>query len=203
MILSVIEIALLIMLPLVLIYQRSSWTYKDYVPSIVIIYLIWYLSYALFHELMHLLRAWIFDKTIFEIQLIPKFWKAEFGTGYINYDYQSDPKDFIIVLLPYARDIILLAIGYFVIIKMELKKPFILGLSVVILILSPLYDIGNNYSAYLLGSMNDFNALGESSSKLITHSIGISFFMIATLITLLIIKKLKDYPSKKIRIGIL
>ncbi len=196
MILSVLEIALLIMLPLVLFYQRSSWTFKEYGSSIVIIYLIWYLTYALFHELSHMFGAWIFDKTIFEFQLIPKFWKGELGTGYINYDYKSDSKDFIIILLPYAKDIILLAVGYFVIIKMEMKKPFILGLILVLLILSPLFDIGNNYSAYLLGSMNDFNALGESSSKLISHLIGISFFMTSALITLLIIKKFKDYPAQ-------
>ena len=194
MILSTIEIALLIMLPLIFIFQRSSWKLKEYVPSIVIIYLVWYFTYALFHELMHMSGAWIFNKTIFEFQLIPKFWKGEFGTGYINYDYKGDSMDFIIILLPYARDIVFLIVGYFIIIKMEIRKPFVLGLVLVLLILSPLYDIGNNYSAYLLGYMNDFNALGESSSMIISHLIGISFFLTSTLITLLIIKKLKDYP---------
>lgn len=197
MIITVLEIALLIMLPLVLFYQRSIWTYKKYVPSIMIIYLIWYLSYALFHELMHMLGALIFDKTIYKIKLIPKFWTGDFGSGYVRYDYQSDSKDFIIMLFPYARDIILLAFGYLLIIKTEIEKPFMIGLILVIMVLSPLFDIANNYFAYLLGYMNDFNALGESSSKLFSHLIGILFFITTAIITFLIIKNNKDYPVQK------
>jgi hypothetical protein len=60
MIISVLEIALLLMLPLVVFYQRSIWSYKKYLPGIMVIYLIWYLSYAPFHELMHLLGVWLF-----------------------------------------------------------------------------------------------------------------------------------------------
>jgi len=142
-----------------------------------------------------MLGAWIFDKTIYEIKLIPKFWAGDFGSGYVRYDYKSDSKDFIIVLLPYVRDIILVALGYLLIINTEIKKPFMIGLILVIMILSPLFDIGNNYIGYLLGSMNDFNALGESSSKLLSHLIGISFFMISAFITIHILKRYKNYPE--------
>ena len=195
MIISVLEIALFIMLPLVLFYQRSIWSYKKYLPSIMFIYLIWYLSYGLFHELMHMLGAWIFDKTIYEIKLIPRFWTGDFGSGYVRYDYKGDSMDFIIIFLPYVRDVILLALGYLLIIRIEAKMPFMIGLIFVIMILSPLFDIGNNYFAYLLGSMNDFNALRESSSKSVSHLIGISFFMTTALITIHILKRYKNYPE--------
>jgi hypothetical protein len=190
-----LEIALLIMFPLVLFYQRSIWSYKIYLPCIMFIYLIWYLSYGLFHELMHVLGAWIFDKTIYETKLIPGFRAGDFGSGYVRYDYKGDSMDFIIILLPYARDMILLALGYLLLIKTEIKKPFMTGLILVIMILSPLFDIGNNYFAYLLGSMNDFNALGESGSKSISHLIGISFFMTSAFITIHILKRYKNYPE--------
>ncbi|MEI6884202.1 MAG: hypothetical protein WCO02_06925 [Bacteroidota bacterium] len=195
MIITVLEIALLIMLPLVIFYQRSIWSYKEYLPAIIIIYLIWYLSYALFHELMHMLGTWIFDKTIYEIKLIPRFWTGDFGSGYVRYDYKGDSMDFIIIFLPYVRDVILLALGYLLIIRIEAKMPFMIGLIFVIMILSPLFDIGNNYFAYLLGSMNDFNALRESSSKSVSHLIGISFFMTTALITIHILKRYKNYPE--------
>jgi hypothetical protein len=195
MIISVLEIALLIMLPLVLFYQRSIWPCKKYLPGIIIIYLIWYLSYAPFHELMHMLGVWIFDKTIYEVKLIPKFWTGDFGSGYVRYDYKGDSRDFIIILLPYIRDMILLALGYLLMIKTEIKKPFMTGLILVIMILSPLFDIGNNYFAHLLGAMNDFNALGESSSKSISHLIGISFFLTSALITIQILMRNKNYPE--------
>ena len=142
-----------------------------------------------------MLGAWIFDKTIYEIKLIPKFWAGDLGSGYVRYDYKGDSIDFIIILLPYARDMILLALGYLLIIKTEIKKPFMIGLILVIMILSPLFDIWNNYFAYLLGSMNDFNALGESSSKSISHLIGISFFIISVMISIHILKRCKNYPE--------
>lgn len=195
MIISALEIALLIMLPLVIFYQRSIWPYKKYLPCIILIYLIWYLSYALFHESMHLLGVWIFDKTIFEIKLIPKFWTGDLGSGYVQYDYKGDSQDFTIILLPYTRDISLLALGYLLISKTKIKRPFLLGLILVMMILSPQFDIANNYFAFLLGSMNDFNALGKSSSKSVSHMIGISFFMTAALITFHILRRYKNYPE--------
>ena len=195
MVLSVVEIALLIMLPLVLFYQRSSWPFKQYALSIVIIYVIWYVTYALLHELSHMLGAWMFDKTIFGYKLIPKFWAGDFGVGYINYDYKSDGKDFVIILLPYLRDIIFLIIGYVLLIKPRLKKPFLLGLVLVLFVLSPLFDIANNYVAYLLGSMNDFNALKESSNALISNLIGICFFTASLIVTIVIIRRYKGYPK--------
>lgn len=70
-----------------------------------------------------------------------------------------------------------------------------IGLLLVMMILSPIFDIGNNYFAYLLGSMNDFNALGESSSKLFSHLIGISFFIVSALIAIHILKRHKNYPA--------
>lgn len=190
MIITVFEIALFIVLPLLLFYRSSIWTYKKYVPYIILIYLIWYFSYAFFHELMHLLGNWFFDKTIYEIKLIPEFWKGEFGTAYIRYDYKSDSKDFIIILLPYARDIILLAIGYLLIIKAKIKNIFTIGLIFTIMILSSLFDIANNYFGYLLGSMNDFNALGESGGRFFSHLIGISFCIISALTTISTLKRI-------------
>ena len=195
MLLSVIEIALLIMLPLVLFYQRSSWTFKDYALSIVFIYLIWYVTYALLHELSHMLGALIFDKTIYSYKLIPKFWKGDFGVGYVNYDYKSDAKDFVIILLPYLRDLIFMVIGYVLLNKTRIKKPFLIGLVLVLFVLSPLFDISNNYVAYLLGSMNDFNALKESSNAFVSHLIGISYFAMTAIVSVVILKRHKGYPN--------
>ena len=58
------------------------------------------------------------------------------------------------------------------------------------MILSSLFDIANNYFAYLLGSMNDFNALGESGSKFLSHLIGVTFFVISALVAISILKRI-------------
>jgi hypothetical protein len=150
---------------------------------------------------MHLLGAWMFDKTIYEMKLIPNFWTGDLYSGYIRYDYKSDSKDFVIILLPYARDIVLLGLGYVLITRAHIRKPFTIGLILVIMILSPLFDIGNNYFAYLLGSMNDFNALGESSSKLVSHLIGISFFTTCAMMSIHILRRYRNYPEHDLHLS--
>ncbi len=200
---TVLEIALLIMLPMVLFYQRSTWTLKQYLPAIIISYFVWYLTYALFHEFMHLLGVWVFDKAIYEIKLVPRFWAGELGSAHIEYDYQADSKDFIIIILPYARDLILSIVGYFLILKTSIKRPLTFGLVLIIMIFSPLFDIANNYFAYLTGYMNDFNALGESSRMWISHFIGISFILITGFIAIDILRKSKEFPNHKQCLSIL
>ncbi len=190
---STIEIAFFIMLPLVIFYRQTRWQAKYYILSIGILYSIWYLSYMLLHELTHWLGASIVGKEVTNYQLIPHFWKGNFGTGFIEYDFRGDRRDFFIIILPYVRDIIFLLVGYILLKRELIKNLFLAGLIFVMLILSPLYDISNNYIAYLLGALNDFNALSISSSRLITNTIGVLSMAVALVIT---------YKSIRLNIGV-
>jgi hypothetical protein len=191
-----VEIALLIILPLILFYQRSNWIYKNYILNIVLLYIIWYVTYALLHELCHMLGVWMTGKKILDYQLIPKIWISDFRTGYVNYNFNSDSRDFVIIIMPYVRDIIFLLIGFIILRKKIIKNSFVIGLILILLILNPLYDIIDNYSAYLFGALNDFNALKMTSSNFISNFVGISFSLIAIITTLLIFKLYKGYPVK-------
>jgi len=190
---NTIEIALFIILPLVLFYQRSSWNYKNYILNILLLYFIWYLTYALLHELCHMLGVWMTGKKILNFQLIPHIWKGDFKTGYINYNFNSDSKDFFIIIMPYARDIIFLLIGIIILKKKIIKNSFVIGLILILLILSPLYDIIDNYSAFLFGALNDFNALKMTTNNFISNFVGISFSLIGIIITLLILSHFPDF----------
>ena len=189
------EIALFIMLPLIIFYKQSKWNLKSYIILIPILYLIWYLTYMLFHELTHWLGAWIFGKEVFEYKLIPRFWEGDFGSGYIKYDFKGDTKDFFIVILPYVRDIFFLIVGYLLLKKQIIKTSFLAGLVLLMLLLSSLYDISNNYLAYVFGSLNDFNSLKISSTSFISNFIGISFMLTAMFLTYKTIKISKEYPN--------
>lgn len=180
---STIEIALFIMLPLILFYKQCEVKIKYYFITIPVLYIIWYLSYMLLHELSHWLGAWVFNKEVYEYMLIPHVWKGNFGSGYIKYDFKGDYKDFIIVLLPYLRDIIFLLVGYWILKRPLIKSLFWKAFFLLMLLLSPLYDVSNNYIAYLLGSLNDFNALKISSNGFISNSIGIILMVSAIFLT--------------------
>lgn len=182
-IVSTIEIALLIMFPLIIFYQQNKVDRKHYFITIPVLYLIWYLTYMLLHELTHWLGAWICGKQVTEYQLIPYFWKGNFGSGFIKYDFRGDKKDFFIIVLPYIRDIIFLITGYLIFKWRVIKNIFWQGFILVMFLLSPLYDITNNYLAYLFGSLNDFNALKISSNGIISNTIGLLFIILALFIT--------------------
>jgi len=188
--LTTIEIALLIVLPLIIFFQRSSWKMKEYVFLIPIIYLIWYFSYAFLHEICHLFAAIILGKKVFSFQLIPYFWKGETGIGYVNSEFNQ-----LTVLMPYIKDIAFSVIGTIIILKKVIKKPFITGLLLTVLVFSPLFDVANNYLIYVIRSINDFRAFSDLTNSTIAHFVGILFLSITTISTLLLLWQGKNYPN--------
>jgi|GEM_PF-4156157 hypothetical protein len=62
--------------------------------------------------------------------------------------------------------------------RIKINNSFFRGLILTILVLSPAFDVVNNYMAYLFGSLNDFNALKITSSNLVANSIGSIFVLI-------------------------
>lgn len=197
LLLSTLEIALLIMLPLILFYQKSNWEIKSYLFWIPLIYILWYLSYGLIHEFIHLIGVWISGKEIFNYQLIPKFWEGQFGVLFVEYDFQGDTSDFFIIALPYFKDLLFVLIGYQLIKKTTLKSPFLVGLILTVFIFSSLYDVTNNYLAYLLlGYKNDFNALKVSSNAFLSHFIGSCILLVSAYFTVKVIAIGKHYPTK-------
>lgn len=196
LIISTFEIAILIILPLIIFYQKSGWKPKSVFIWLPVIYLIWYLSYGVFHEFMHLIGVWLSGKEIYQLHLFPHFWKGQFGPLYVNYNFQGDTWDFIIILLPYLRDALLAIIGYLIIKRKTLNHPFITGLILVLFIFSSLYDVSNNYIAYLMGYMNDFNALKVSSNIFIAHIIGITVITTVSVVSIKTILLANYYPLK-------
>ena len=173
-IISTFEIAVIIILPLIIIYRRNNINIRIYIKNIVLIYLIWYFTYAPLHEISHLTGVWALGLKIKDYQLIPKFWKGDLGTAYISTYYQNSLQEFITDVMPYLRDLIFLIIGYIILKKIKFSGVFIFGLIVVLLILSPFYDVFNNYFAFVLGSLNDFNGMRHYAGNFGAHAIGIS-----------------------------
>lgn len=190
--LDILEIAILIVFPLVLYYRQSGIKTGEIAIKIIILYLIWYLSYAMLHELCHMLGIWITGKTMSDYRLIPHFWEGNFKTAYVIYDFNSDPADFIVIILPYARDVLFSVGGILFLGKYRLRNLFISGLIIILFILSPVFDIVNNYLAFLLGHMNDFNAIRSIAGGAASHIIGIVFSLITLLLAARVIFR-KEY----------
>jgi hypothetical protein len=196
---NTIEIALFIILPLIIYFQRSKLKMRVYILNVIFLYLIWFFTYALLHELMHLLGAWISNGNVIHYQLMPKFWKGDTSTGFVETIYSSHIQEFFIVLLPYARDVIFTLIGCLIMRKTIIRNYFFRGLILIILVLSPAFDVVNNFVPYLFGALDDFNALKITSNSLVANSIGSLFVLITVGGILWVIIFTKPYLSETVK----
>lgn len=121
---AAIELALLIIFPLIIFYQNTNKSYKLYILYIVLLYLMWFVTYALLHELCHVFGSWITGAKIKDYQLMPQFWKGDFKTGYVHADFENGFQSFISPLSPYLRDLIFLFIGYSMLIRKKNRQFF-------------------------------------------------------------------------------
>lgn len=176
---STIEITLLMVLPLIFFYQRKKLSFKKYSLFIVVLYVLWISTYAILHEICHLFGSWITGTKIIDYQLIPAFLEGDFKTAYVNSQFKNNTQAFFSGIMPYFRDIVFLIMGFLILRKMSLHNSLLTGLILILLILSPLYDIVNNYSGFVFESYGDFYMLSLRFGNFIVHIIGITFILIS------------------------
>jgi hypothetical protein len=177
-----LEVALLILLPLILFYRRSHLPQRQQIIGIAALYAIWFLSYAGLHELSHMIGSWITGTRIAGYQLVPPFWNGDFRTAYVDSRFENATQAAASVLLPYLRDIVFLATGLWLTARKKVDGHFLAGLILVLLILSPLFDIVNNYSGFLLQAGGDFRELSKWIGNGYAHLTGTLLTLSALLI---------------------
>ena len=183
-IINTIELALLIIFPLIFYYQRIQKSYKTYIFYIVILYLIWFTTYSLLHELCHVFGSWITGANVTDYQLIPRFWEGDFKNGYVQSELENEYQLFFSPISPYLRDIIFLFIGYIFLKMVKIKYSFITGLVLILFVLSPLYDVFNNYFAFVIGAKNDFYSVRVAIGSFGVHTIGLLFTLTGVVVLL-------------------
>lgn len=129
-------------------------------------------------------------------QLIPRFWEGDFKTGYVNSDFENELQNFISPMSPYFRDLIFLSVGYFVFRSGKTSNSFVNGLVIVLFVLSPLYDVFNNYFAFVLSARNDFTAIKGTIGSLWTHTIGLLFTLAGMFVLWTVFMTFKETRSE-------
>ena len=181
---SVVEIALLIVLPLVLFYQWSRWSNKQYAAYVALLYAIWFFSYACLHELCHLFGSWIMSTPIADYRLIPHYWEGDFSKAYVDSRFDTKAQAVVSVIMPYLRDVVFLFVGYALLKGRRIRNHLLIVLILLLLVLSPLYDVVNNYTGYILLSEGDFSELSKRVGAVYANAAGVLLSSIAMLIAL-------------------
>lgn len=177
-----IELALILVLPLILFYQRMARAPGSWVPFVAMQYLLWFFSYALLHEMCHVLGSWITGAKIIEYQLIPEYWKGDFTHAFVKSEFTTSLQLLISPASPYLRDLVFIFIGFLLFRSRQITGSFMDGFWLVLFVLSPVYDVFNNYFAFVLGARNDFSAIARMAGAPLTHAFGWFVLLLGILI---------------------
>ncbi len=156
MLLVTLEILIIIVAPLLILYLRSPWPERVTIPCLIVIPILWYLTYSPIHELSHVLGTYVVGGTVSEVKLIPRFWHGEFGRAWITPQGLSEPwQQLVMTSAPYALDGLGIAVGFITLRGVVLHRPFVIGVTFMLLCLRPAFDVVCETVAFARGDRGD------------------------------------------------
>jgi hypothetical protein len=152
-----LEILLVVITPLLFLYLRGSWPLRDTIPCLLSIPVLWYLTYALLHELSHVAGTYLVGAKVVNYKLVPRFWLGEFGRAWIISDGITHSwQQLVSITAPYILDVLCIVAGTFVLGRNLSKNAFVIGLVFMLLFLRPAFDFVCEPIAFLSGDRGDF-----------------------------------------------
>ena len=154
------EILLVVVAPLIVLYQRGHWPLRATTLCLVSVPILWYPSYAPIHELGHIAGTYLVGGTVVEYKLIPSFWLGEVGRAWIKTEGVTQSwQQLITFSFPYLFDVLCIVAGLLILRRDFSRNPFIIGLVFMLLCLRSGFDFVCESIAFLGGDRGDFYAL--------------------------------------------
>ena len=150
------EILVVIVGPLLVLYTRGRWPVGATIPSLLVIPVLWYLTYAPIHELSHVAGTYLAGGKVVSVKLLPRFWRGEFGRAWITPEGLSSTwQQSIMTAFPYLLDVVCLAAGCYLLRRRSFERPFAAGLLLMLLCLRPTFDFVCETVAWAQGNKGD------------------------------------------------
>ena len=160
--LSMCEILLVLVMPLLVLYLKGNWPLRKVIPALVIIPIFWYFTYAPLHELSHAAGIYLVGGKVVEYKLIPRFWLGEFGGAWvIRSGITQSWQQITTTAFPYLLDIVCFVAAIFVFRRGSSRNPFFIGLAFMLLCLRPASDFVFEPIGFLSGVRGDFYAMQQ------------------------------------------
>jgi hypothetical protein len=169
LLLGVLMFVVVIMLPLLLYLKRRAVSNRRIIPYFFLIYALWYLPYAPFHEACHFLAGRFTGLQAKSYRFLPRFWEGDFVNGYINWSGGQPWQIRFSCQAPYAIDGVLVLIGFLLFRKRNRFGPFLGALILTEVFLRSVFDVVVNYSAGTFGGAGDFYYLLTTSPPMAVH----------------------------------
>ena len=156
------EIFFAVVTPLLVLYFKGHWSLGKVIPSLVIIPVLWYFTYAPLHELSHAAGLYLVGGKVIDYRLIPRFWLGEFAGAWITPSgIPQSWQQLTFTSFPYLLDVVCFVVVLLVFRRGFPRDPFFAGLAFMILCLRPACDFVFEPIDFLAGDRNDFYALQQ------------------------------------------
>jgi hypothetical protein len=166
LLLVTLETLVIIVMPLQILYLTGRWPMRITVPCLLVIPVLWYLTYSPIHELSHVLGTYLVGGSVTEIKLIPSFWRGEFARAWITPTGLRAPwQQLVMTSSPYALDGVSVAVGFFALHRRHRFRPFALGVALMLLCLRPAFDVVCETVAFALGGRGDLYHIALATSR--------------------------------------
>lgn len=182
MLLITLEILVVIVAPLLILYLTGPWPLRSAIPCLLVIPVLWYLTYAPIHELSHVLGAYLVGGTVTEIKLIPSFWRGELGRAWITPQGLEAPwQQRVMTASPYVLDGLSVAVAFVAGRRKRPAGPLALGVALMLLCLRPAFDVVCEIVAFALGGQGDLFHLARAVGSPMVWSSAVLFLGFAGL----------------------
>ena len=157
MLLVTLEILLVVVAPLLFMYLRGKWPLRDAIPCLLVIPVLWYLTYSPIHELSHLVATYLVGGRVVHAKLIPSFWVGEFGRAWLTTEgIRGSWQHVVMTSAPYILDAASVVAGFQLLRRGFSKHAFVIGSLFMLLCLRPMFDFVCETVAFALGDKGDF-----------------------------------------------
>ena len=121
-----VEILLALVMPLLVLYIKGNWPLRKVIMPLVVIPILWYFSYAPFHELSHAAGIYLVGGKVIVWKLIPRFWLGEFARAWvIPSGITQSWQQLTMTGFPYLLDVICFIVAIFVFRRSSSRNPFL------------------------------------------------------------------------------
>jgi hypothetical protein len=192
------EILLVVVTPLIVLYSKGNWRLRNTIPCLLLIPVLWYLTYAPLHELSHVVGAYVVGGSVIDYKLIPRFWAGEFEIAWITPVGLTHPwQKLAMSSSPYVADLACVVAGIIVIRRRVSTNAFVVGLVFMLLCLRPAFDFVSESVAFLNGFRGDLYNIqaivGQPAIwSFVLTSLGLSLFSILT-----IVRRYVEFPDNE------
>ncbi len=195
--LTIIEILLIIPIPLVILYLRGKWPIKMMVICLIVIPILWYLTYAPLHELSHILGTYLAGGKVIDVKLIPSFWMGEFAGAWITPIGLNHPwQNLVMSSAPYVLDLASMITGGVVLLHRKFQSAFWAGLLFMLLCLRPTFDLVCEAVGFYNGFMGDLFHIQQIVGSAILSSFLLLSLLLSVYSIYAILKRYSGHPER-------